>query len=51
MFVCATQQLEAKIQLGRPWRFEAALMAVLLEHVKRVEKMVEILKELADGKE
>jgi hypothetical protein len=46
MFACATQQLEAKIQLGRPWRFEAVLMAVLLEHEKRVKRLQSLLDEL-----
>jgi hypothetical protein len=26
MFACAKQQVQAKIQLGRPWRFAAVLM-------------------------
>ena len=25
MFACATQQLQAEMQLGQPWRFEAVL--------------------------
>jgi hypothetical protein len=37
MFACATQQLQAEEQLGRPWTFEAVLMAVLLDHEKRLE--------------
>jgi hypothetical protein len=40
MCACATQRLQAEVQLGRPWRFEVVLMAVLLEHEKRVEEMV-----------
>ena len=51
MFARAMQQLQAEVQLGRPWRFEVVLMAVLLEHEKRVGEMVKILEELAVGKE
>ena len=39
MFACATQQLQAEVQLGRPWRFEAVMMAVLLAHEKRLEQV------------
>jgi hypothetical protein len=37
--------------VSRPWPFETIVMAVLLEHEKRVEKVVKILEELAGGKE
>jgi hypothetical protein len=39
MFACATQQLQAEVQLGQPWMFEAVLMAVLLDHEKRLEQI------------
>ena len=39
MFACATQQVQAEVQLGRPWRFEAVLMAVLLAHEKRLDQV------------
>jgi len=39
MFACATQQFQAEVQLGRPWRFEAVLMAVLLAHEKLMEQV------------
>ena len=39
MFADATQQLQAEMQLGRPWRFEAVIMAVLLAHEKRLEQV------------
>jgi hypothetical protein len=35
MFACATQRLQAEVELGRPWRFEA----VLLAHEKRLEQV------------
>jgi hypothetical protein len=40
MFVYATQQLQAEILLGRPWRFETVLMVALLKHEKREEQMI-----------
>jgi hypothetical protein len=36
---CATQQLQAEVPLGRPWTFEAVLMAVLLAHEKLIEQV------------
>jgi hypothetical protein len=39
MFACAKQQLQAEVQLGRPWGFEAVLMAVLLAHEKRLDQV------------
>lgn len=39
MLACATQPLQAEVQLGRPWKFEAVLMAVLLDHEKRLERI------------
>jgi hypothetical protein len=55
MFACVTQSLQAEVQLGRPWRFEAVIMAVLLAHDKRIEQVrmrLEIIsmeKHLSDG--
>jgi hypothetical protein len=46
MFAWAQQQVQAEVQLGRPWRFEAVLVAVLLAHEKRMEEMVGRLEEL-----
>jgi hypothetical protein len=39
MFACATQKLQAEVQLGRAWRVEVVLMAVLLAHEKRLEQV------------
>jgi hypothetical protein len=39
MFAYAKQQLQAEIQLGRPWRFEAVLVAVLLAHEKLLDQV------------
>jgi hypothetical protein len=39
MFACVTQQLQAAVQLGGPWTFEAVLMAVLLAHEKLIEQV------------
>jgi hypothetical protein len=47
MFACATQPLQAEVQLGRPWRFEAVLMAAVLEHATMVGEMVRRLEEIS----
>jgi ketosteroid isomerase-like protein len=39
MFACATQQLQAEVPLGRPGRFEAVIMAVLLAHEKLLDQV------------
>jgi hypothetical protein len=55
MFACATQQLQAEVQLGRPWKFEAVLMALLLAHEKLIDQArmrleaVSVEKHLPDG--
>jgi hypothetical protein len=47
IFACATQQLRAEVQLGRPWRFEAVIMAVLLAHEKRIDRLIREFQKLA----
>jgi hypothetical protein len=39
MFACAKRKLEAEVQLGRRWTFEAVSMAVLLEHEQRLDQV------------
>lgn len=39
MFACATRQLQTEVQLGRPWRFEVVVLAVLLAHEKLIEQV------------
>jgi hypothetical protein len=39
MFACALQPLQAEVPLGRPGRFEAVIMAVLLAHEKQLEQV------------
>ena len=39
MFACAKPQVQAEVLLGRPWKFEAVLMAVLLAHEKRLDQI------------
>jgi hypothetical protein len=43
MVACATQQLRAVVRLGRLWRGEAVLVAVLLAQEKRVEEMASVV--------
>jgi hypothetical protein len=35
----ATQPLQTEVSLGRPWRFEVVLMAVLLAHEQQLEQI------------
>jgi hypothetical protein len=39
MLADATQRLQSEVPPGRPWRFEAVMMAVLLAHAKRLEQV------------
>jgi hypothetical protein len=39
MFASAKQQVQVEVHLGRPWRFEAVLMAVLLAHEKLLDQV------------
>jgi HD-like signal output (HDOD) protein len=46
LFDCAQLHIQAGVMVARPWRFEAVLMAVLLEHEKRVEQLESLLDEI-----
>jgi hypothetical protein len=46
MVACAKQHVQAAVLLGRPWGFEAVLMAVVLEHETRIGKMLRQLEAL-----
>jgi hypothetical protein len=39
MCACAKEQRQAAVPLGRPWRFEAVIMAVLWAYEKRLEQV------------
>ena len=41
MFACTKQPVQADVQLWRPWGFEAVLVAVMLEHEKRMGQLLE----------
>jgi hypothetical protein len=43
MFDCAKLHIQAGVMISRPWPFETIVMAMLLEHQKRIER---ILKQL-----
>ncbi len=43
MLADATPQLQAAVELGRPWRFEGVIMAVLVAHEKRIAGLVKPL--------
>jgi hypothetical protein len=51
LFDCAKLHIQAGVMVSRPWPFETMVMAVLLEHEKRVEQAIKILEELAASKE
>jgi hypothetical protein len=46
VFADAAQQLQAEVYLGRPWRFEVVLVAVLLVHEKIMEEIMRRVEEL-----
>jgi hypothetical protein len=46
MLACAKQQVQAEVLLGRPWTFEAVVMAVLLAHETRMGEILRRLEEL-----
>jgi hypothetical protein len=39
MFADATQQLQTEMHLGRPWRFETLIIAILMAHEKWLEQV------------
>lgn len=40
LFDCAKLQVQAGVMVSRPWAFETIVMAVLLEHEKRIEQLI-----------
>jgi hypothetical protein len=51
MFECAKRQLLVEIQHGRQWGFEAVLMAVMVEHEKRVGEIVRQFRQVCEDKD
>ena len=45
MFACAKQHVQGEVLLGRPWTFEAVLIAVMLAHEKKIEQLLQQFKE------
>jgi len=45
MFTCAKQQVQADVQLWRPWPFETIVMAILWEQEKRVGQLLRQIEE------
>ena len=45
MFACAKQQVQADVQLWRPWPFETIVMAILWEQEKRVGQLLQQIEE------
>jgi len=40
LFDCAKPDIQADVMDSRPWAFETIVMAVLLEHEKRIEELI-----------
>jgi hypothetical protein len=49
LFEYVKLHVQAGVMVSRPWRFEAVLMAVVLEQEKRVEEMVRRIEESTAG--
>ena len=45
MLACAKQQVQADVQLWRPWGFEAVLVAVMREQEKRMRQLFQQIEE------
>jgi len=45
LFDCAKLHVQAGVMVSRPWAFETIVMAVLLEHEKRIERLLAALEE------
>jgi hypothetical protein len=41
LFDCAKLHIQAGVMVARPWPFETIVMAVLLEHEKRIAEVME----------
>jgi hypothetical protein len=46
LFDCAKLHIQAGVMVSRPWPFETIIMAIVLEHQKRVEHLGRLLDEL-----
>jgi hypothetical protein len=40
LFDCAKLHIQAGVMVSRPWPFETIVMAILLEHEKRIESLM-----------
>jgi hypothetical protein len=46
LFDCAKLHIQAGVMVSRPWPFETIVLAVLLEHEKRINQALDKLHEL-----
>ena len=46
LFACIAQHVQGDVYLPRPWSFEAVILAVLLEHEKRIDDLLKQLEGL-----
>jgi hypothetical protein len=42
---CAKLRIQAGVMVSRPWPFEMIVMAILLEHAKRIEQLMRQLEQ------
>jgi hypothetical protein len=49
LFDCAKLHIQAGVMVSRSWLFETIVMAVLLEHQKRMEELVGRVEESSAG--
>jgi hypothetical protein len=45
LFECAMLHIQAGVMVSRPWPFETIVMAILLEHEKRIEHLMRQLEQ------
>jgi hypothetical protein len=50
LFDCAKLHVQAGVMVSRPWPFETIVMAVLLEHQRRIEEVVRRIEESMAGR-
>jgi hypothetical protein len=50
LFDCAKLHVQAGVMVSRPWPFETIVMAVLLEHQRRIEEVVRRIEESTAGR-
>ena len=50
LFDCAKLHVQVGVMISRPWPFETIVMAVVLEHQRRIEEVVRRIEESMAGR-